>query len=153
MELQFAFLCDEATEDPTGKLDVRGIFHDLYAPGFPALQENMTLVLVVEWGRQDQGRFALKAELVSPDSQVVLTVDGHSEVDARPAPAAPARTRLVMHLEKVVFPRPGRYHLRIVVKGKRFRGPALHLMEMEVESPDSSEAGAGPPQPIKLPQV
>ena len=126
---------------------------------------------MVEWGRTDQGRFALKAELVSPEGQVVLTVDGHSEVDARPAPAAPARTRLVMSLEKVVFPRPGRYHLRIVVKGKRFKGPSLHLMEMEggaqqdpapedkgLERPEGGpgttpEPGDGPSRSIKLPQV
>lgn len=143
MELLFAFLCDEALEDPTGKLDVRGIFHDLFAPGFPAMQESMTLVLVVEWGRTDQGRFAIKVELVSPDGQVVLTVDGHSEVDTRPAQSAPARTRLVMPLEKVVFPRPGRYHLRVIVKGKRLRGPSLHVMKIEGSEKETPVAEEG----------
>jgi len=36
-----------------------------------------------------------------------------------------------MPLEKVVFPRPGKYFLRVIVKGERFRGPSLHLLEME----------------------
>ncbi|MGW8268497.1 MAG: DUF6941 family protein [Longimicrobiales bacterium] len=131
MDLQYVFLCDDAEEDPTGKLDVRGIFHDLLAPGFPAVQERMVLVLVIEWGRKDQGRYALKAELVAPGGTVVLTVDGHSEVEARPAVRPPARTRLLMPIERVVFPKPGKYHLRVIVKGERFRGPSLHLMEME----------------------
>ena len=134
MGLQYVLLCDGAGEDPTGKLDVKGIFHDLLAPGFPAMQERMVLVLVIEWGRKDQGRYNLKAELVGPDGAVVLTVDGHSDVEARPAERSPARTRLIMPLEKVVFPTPGRYHLRIIVKGERFRGPSLHLMEMEGEA-------------------
>ena len=137
MELQLAFFCDDAQETPEGKLDVQGIFHDLYAPGFPASQERMVLVLVLDWSRNDKGQYNLKAELVAPDGNVVLTVDGHSEVDSRPADRPPARTRLVMPLEKAVFPKAGRYHLRIIVKGQRFRGPSLHLVELETE-PDPS---------------
>lgn len=117
-----------------GKLDVKGIFHDLFAPGFPALQESMTLVVVLEWDRADQGRYGLKAEIVDPDGSVVLTVDGHSDVDARPPEGPPARTRLVMPLEKVVFPRPGRYDLAITVKGEAMRGPSLHLIPTEEEA-------------------
>lgn len=128
MELEMAFFCDSAQERPDGKLDAGGIFHDLFAPGFPAMQEGMALVLVIEWDRRDQGRYGLKAELVAPDGSVVLTVDGHSEVNPRPQDRPPARTRLVMTLDKVIFPKPGRYHLRVVVKGQRFRGPSLHLV-------------------------
>ncbi len=141
MNLQFALFCEDAQETADGKLDVRGILHELSAPGFPALQERMVLVLVVEWDRKDQGRYGLKAELVSPSGQVVLTVDGHSEVDLRPKSRPPARTRLVMPLEKVVFPLPGRYHLRVMVKGERFRGPSLYLQELEAGTepgPDST---------------
>jgi len=131
MDLQYVFLCDAAEEDTNGKLDVKGIFHDLLAPGFPAVQERMVLVLVIEWGTKDQGRYNLKAEMVGPDGAVVLTVDGHSDVDARPAERPPARTRLIVPLEKVVFPRAGKYHLRVIVKGERFRGPSLYLLETE----------------------
>lgn len=89
MDLQFAFLCDDAQDDQGGKLDVRGIFHDLFAPGFPAVQERMVLVIVLDWDRKDHGRYNLKAELVAPNGAVVLTVDGHSDVEARPRTAPP----------------------------------------------------------------
>lgn len=141
MDLQYVFLCDDAEENPEGKLDVKGIFHDLLAPGFPAIQERMVLVLVFEWGRKDQGRYTLKAELVGPDGRVVLTVDGHSDVEARTPERPPARTRLVIPLEKVVFPKPGRYFLRVIVKGERFRGPSLHLLEVEGEAPSTPPEG------------
>jgi hypothetical protein len=135
MELQLAFFCDDARDTPEGKLDVQGIFHDLFAPGFPAAQEHMVLVLVLDWDRGDKGSYNLKAELVGPDGNVVLTVDGHSEVDPRPAHRPPARTRIVMPVARAVFPAPGRYHLRVIVKGKRFRGPSLHLVELDDEAP------------------
>jgi hypothetical protein len=131
VELQLALFCDDAQETPDGKLDIQGVFHDLFAPGFPAMQERMVLILVLDWGRSDKGQFNLKAELVAPDGSVVLTVDGHSDVAPVPTGAPPPRTRLVMPLEKAVFPKPGRYHLRVMVKGKRFKGPSLHLVEME----------------------
>lgn len=140
MDLQLAIFCDNASEAPDGKLDVHGIFHDLFAPGFPALQEEMVLVLVLDWDRTDRGHYELKAELVAPDGSVVLTVDGHSEVDARPAGGPPARTRIIMPVENAIFPKPGRYHLRVMVKGKRFRGPSLHLVEVEQESGENAEA-------------
>ena len=135
MNLQYVFFCDDAQEGPGGKLEARGIFHDLLAPGFPALQERMVLVMVMEWGQKDRGRYGFKAELVDPDGTVVLTVDGHSEVEPRPPDKPLPRTRLIMPLEQVVFPKPGRYHLRVIVKGERFRGPSLYLQESE-------EAGA-----------
>jgi hypothetical protein len=131
-----AFFCDDARETPDGKLDITGVFHDLYAPGFPALQERMVLVLVLDWDRGDSGQYNMKAELVGPDGKPVLTVDGHSEVRPMPKDRPPARTRLVMPLEKAVFPSPGRYHLRVTAKGKRFRGPTLHLVETEPDGPD-----------------
>lgn len=139
LELQLALFCDEAHERPDGKLDVQGIFHDLFAPGFPATQERMVLVFVLDWDRTDRGQYQLKAELVAPDGRVVLTVDGHSDVSPMPPGHPPARTRIVMPVENAVFPNPGRYHLRVVVKGKRFRGPTLHLVE--IETGEESQGG------------
>ena len=141
MDLQLAVFCEGAQETPDGKLDVRGVLHDLFAPGFPALQEQLVLVLVMDWDRRDQGSYNLKAELVSPEGRVVLTVDGHSDVTPQPAGKPPARTRIVMPVEKAVFPVPGRYHLRVIVKGKRFKGPSLHLVEV----PDLAEGGGESP--------
>lgn len=130
------FFCDAAEETPDGKLTVQGIFHDLFSTGFPALQERMVLVLVLEWDRTDRGRHSLKAELTAPDRSVVLTVNGHSDVDPRPPGRPPPRTRIVMPVEKAAFPKPGRYHLRVTVKGQRLRGPSLHLVELETPEAD-----------------
>jgi hypothetical protein len=147
VDLQTAFFCNHAQEDSEGKLDAHGIFHDLFAPGFPARHERMVLVLVIDWNRKDQGRYALKAELVAPDGSVVLTVDGHTDVDARAPHHPPARTRLVTHLEGVVFPKPGRYHLRLVVKGHRFRGPTLNLVPLDEGEGVSPPLGSRPASP------
>jgi hypothetical protein len=135
MYLQLSLVCDEARMRPDGKMDVEGVFNDLVAPGFPAKQERMVLVTTIEWDRGDEGRNKFKVDLVGPDGRPSLTVDGHTDVDPRPADRPPPRTRLILPLEEVVFPRPGRYTFEVRVKGKKLRGPSLFVMGAEASDP------------------
>ncbi|MEE8148056.1 MAG: hypothetical protein V3T24_10665 [Longimicrobiales bacterium] len=136
MELQLALVCDHAKITDDGKLDVHGVFNDLYAPAFPALQDHMVFVLAVEWSRNDSGRYRFRVELTDPDGKPTLSVEGHTDVDSRPEDRPPARTRLILPLDKVVFPKPGAYKFKVQLKGKWIAGPSLHLMH-----------GATPPDP------
>jgi hypothetical protein len=133
MQLQLALVCDDAGTSAEGKLDIHGVFNDLYAPGFPAQQDRMVLVLAVEWGHADQGRYQFRVDLVGPQDQPVLTVDGYTDVDPRPLDRPPPRTRLILPLEGVVFEEPGRYAFRIRLKGTDHPGPALYLIQSEPE--------------------
>jgi hypothetical protein len=136
MQLLLALVCDQANVTPEGKLDVHGVFNDLYAPGFPAKQERMVLALVVEWDREDQGRFRFRVDLEDEDGKPTLSVEGYSDVDPRPADRPPPRTRLIMPLEEVVFPRPGAYTFRLSMKGQTLPGPSIYLVEAaEAPSP------------------
>ena len=131
MRILTAALCDRVTTAPDGKLDLRGVFHDLYAHGFPARQDAMTLVLVLEWDRDDHGRHNFRVDVRDPEGRPTLTLEGQSEVTPAPAGRPPARTQLVMPIEDVVFPMPGRYALDVKVKGRTLAGPSLHLVEIE----------------------
>lgn len=138
MKLLLALLCDHAALNREGKLDIHGVFTDLYAPGFPARQDRVVLVMMLEWEREDEGRFAFRVDLVSPDGSPTLTLNGHTDVDRRADDRPPARTQLVMPLESVVFPRPGPYAFRVRVKGRVLEGPTLHLM-LQGEPPAAGE--------------
>ena len=134
MQLRFSAICEDARQTPDGRLDVHGVYHDLSAPGFPAKQERLVLVLVLEWDREDHGRYLFKADLEDAAGKPSLTVEGETEVH-RPAPGSPpARSQLIMPLDGVVFPRAGQYQFRVKVKGHTFEGPSLYLMEMSPES-------------------
>jgi len=124
-------VCDHAAASQDGKLDVHGIFHDLYSAGFPARQDRMTLVLSLEWDRSDSGRYTFRVDVRGPGGKPTLTVEGHSEVTPRPSDRPPPRTRLVMPLKDVVFPEPGRYDFRVTAKGRTMRGPVLYLIETD----------------------
>jgi hypothetical protein len=142
MYIQLALVCDDARMRPDGKMDVEGVFNDLAAPGFPAKQERMVLVTTIEWDRGEEGRNKFKVDLMGPDGRPSLTVDGETEVDRRPADRPPPRTRLIMPLENVVFPRAGKYTFEVRVKGKKLRGPSIFVMEV-----DAGAAMGLPPAP------
>lgn len=129
MHLRFAAICEDARATPEGKLDVHGIYHDLAAPGFPARQDRLVLVLVLEWGRSDHGRYLFKADLEDEDGKTSLTVEGESEVHQPLPDRPPARSQLIMPLEDVIFPRAGQYIFRVKVKGQTFDGPSIYLLE------------------------
>lgn len=130
MQVQLALVCDHAEETPEGKLDIQGVFNDLAAPGFPA-RHDMVLVMVVEWARDDVGQFSFQVDLLGPSGEPTMTIKGHSDVDRREPDRPPARTRIVMPLQDVIFPEPGPYRFRIGVKGRSFDGPSLYLIRVE----------------------
>lgn len=117
MILRLSAVCEAAHERPDGRLDLAGMFNELSAPGFPAMQDRMTVVFLVEWDESEAGRQPLRADMIDEAGRKLLTIQGHTEVEARTSERAPAQTRLIMPLEKVVFPKPGRYTFELVAGG------------------------------------
>ncbi len=131
MRLLAAVLCDRASVSPDGKLDLSGVFHDLYAPGFPAQQDHLMLVLSLEWDREDEGRHQFRVHVKGPSGRPTLTVDGHADVQRRPPDRPPPRMRLAVPLKDVVFPVPGRYDFEVHAKGATLGGPVLYLVQAD----------------------
>lgn len=137
MRLRFSAICEDARPTPTLRIDAHGIYHDLAAPGFPAKQEHMVLVLVLEWDREDHGRYLFKADLEDDAGEVSLTVEGETEVRSAEEGQPPARSQLIMPIEEVVFPHAGQYTFRVRVKGRTLEGPGIYLMEVPEQQASS----------------
>jgi len=141
MHLRFCAVCDDARPTPAGKIDLHGVYHDLSAPGFPARQDRLILVLVIEWDRSDHGRYRFKADLVDDAGDVSLTVEGETEVYQVAQGQPPARSQVIMPMDGVVFPHEGQYTFRVRVKGQTFEGPGIYLVEIPE---DETSGGRGP---------
>lgn len=131
MDLILSLACEFARARPDGRLDVRGAFNELQAPGFPAAQDRMTVVFVMQWAEAEHGRHAFTADLVDDADRKVLTIEGHTDVD-RPASSraegrAPPQTRLIMELERVVFPHAGRYRFLLHMGEREQEAFAIHV--------------------------
>jgi len=135
MELILALACDSARVRPDGKVDVAGIFNELYAPGFPAAQARMSVLFVLEWSPAEHGHRDFAADLVDDENGKVLTIEGHTDVEPRPEGRAPALTRILLPLENVVFPHAGRYRFMLEVGGRT--RPAFSLFVGEQRAPEA----------------
>lgn len=125
MRLLLSLACEDARTRPDGRLDFIGVFDQLQAPGFPAAQDSMTVVFVIEWDPDEQGRKEIRADLLDADDGKVLTIEGHTDVGGPEFPVhvtGRPKTQLVMPLERVVFPHEGEY---------RF---VLHIADATVET-------------------
>ena len=127
MEAVFLF-CTDAGNTTDGKLSIHGIFNELRAPDFPARQDQMVLVGIVEWQRDLQGRIPFTVDLTDPEGKSIFSIEGHTDVEARQLSQAPAKTQLILPLKKVMFPVPGHYRVRININGTELSGPSMHLM-------------------------
>ncbi|MFQ6004634.1 MAG: hypothetical protein ACE5OQ_03945 [Woeseia sp.] len=126
-EAVFLFCADAAT-GPDGRLNIHGVFNELYAADFPARQDRIVLAGVVEWHRDAQGRIPFNMDLAGPDGMSVFTIDGHTDVAPKPDGRAPAKTQFILPLTKVMFPVPGRYRMRMEVDDSELTGPSIYLM-------------------------
>ena len=127
MEAVFLF-CTDATTRADGKLDIHGVFNELYAPDFPARQDHMVLVGIVEWPREVEGRMPFGVDLVDAEGMAIFSIEGHTEIDARPPTRAPAKSHFILPLKNVMFPVPGCYRVRVRINDGELTGPSMHLL-------------------------
>lgn len=129
MRVLYAVTCEDASVRPDGRVDLHGVFHQLYAPAFPAQQDHLTLAAVIEWEPAERGRIAFRIDLADPGGAPALTINGHSDVGAVPTGEAPPQTRLVLPMEGVVFPAAGTYTFQLYVGDEQMMLAPLHLIE------------------------
>ena len=130
--------CHRAETDAEGRLSLTGVFHELYAPDFPASQDRAVLAGSIEWSRAEAGRKTFRIDLNDPDGDSIYTIEGHSDVDERSDDRAPARTQLILPLNNLVFGAPGRYRVEVAIDDRKIAGPSLHLLRTHADETTSN---------------
>lgn len=128
METVF-LLCNHAQAGPDNNLNIYGVFNELYAPDFPARQDRLVLAGVIEWDQQEQGRILFTIDLLDPSGGSIFTIEGHTDVNLAEVLDSPPKSQLVLPMEKVLFPAPGRYRVRVTIRGEALEGPSIYLIK------------------------
>lgn len=119
MDVDLALLADAATIDTSGKLNILGVFDRITAASFPIAHPRMTLVLRFVASVQEVGRHRVEIALLEPDGEEVVHIDGEMQLGPGPASmAGSVRVPHVLHLDRLVFPKPGRYAFDVRVDGE-----------------------------------
>jgi hypothetical protein len=129
MNVLYSLIAEDAQLRHDGRMDVHGIFHELYAPGFPARQDRLTLVTTIEWDATERGSIAFSVNLLDPDGSPVLTINAETQVEDQYAVHRPARTQMAIPMEEVVFPRAGAYEFELSVGERRQALAPIYLIE------------------------
>jgi hypothetical protein len=140
MKIDLALLCDAATVDPSGKLNVLGVFDRIHAREFPARHGRLCLVLRLETRAADAGDRTAEIRLETPSGEDLVRLDG--KIHVGPATTdQPSRIPQVLNLDGIVFPEAGTYHFEVAIDGEALARVPLIL---QAAARSGGPATAGP---------
>ncbi|HEX6038066.1 DUF6941 family protein [Longimicrobium sp.] len=115
MKVLYSVIAEDAQLRHDGRMDVHGIYHELYARGFPARQDKLTLVTTIEWDASERGDIDFSVNLLDPGRSPVLTINAQTQVEDQYAVHRPARTQMAIPIDGIVFPVAGTYEFQLTV--------------------------------------
>lgn len=121
MELLTILAADYANIAQGGKLNVMGIFRNIYATSFPA--RHLSMILVVKLGA-DIGEFdddrSLTIKLMDQDGNELMRFSSPIKIP-KPSGGQRPEVNAILQINEIVFPQPGRYQFSVQVD-KDFKG-------------------------------
>jgi hypothetical protein len=136
MEIDLSLLADAATVDASGKLNILGIFDRISASRFPAQHPHVALVLRFTASVKEAGTHTVEIHLSDPEGKEVLRLNG--EISVAPGSlGAGGRVSVpqIINMERIVFPRPGRYAFDVSLDGEHKVSVPLFLHDARARGP------------------
>ncbi len=117
MDLVTVMVADYAQKAEHGKINVMGIFGEIFAPRFPARHGQMYLVMTfsASSAESDQKR-TITVRLMSEDGRAVLPdLKRDINVPAPKAKGAPVGIEMIFSIQGIIFPTAGTYQFSVLV--------------------------------------
>jgi hypothetical protein len=136
MKVEIFTLCDAATVDSGGKLNVLGSFDRLHANSIPITHPLCSLAIKVRFERLEEGQKRFGISFVDSDGKAVMpTLDAATQVSFPPGEST-VTACLVLQIQQMKLPNFGEYSIDLAVDGRHEASIPLFV----------KQAGA-PPQP------
>ncbi len=136
MDIDLALLADAATVDASGKLNILGIFDRISASRFPAQHPHVALVLRFTASAKEAGGHSVEIHLSDPEGKEVLRLSG--EISVAPGSGGAGGRAVVpqiINMERIVFPKPGRYAFDVSLDGEHKVSVPLFLHDTRPRGP------------------
>ncbi len=135
MKLNLFLAADYANITREGKLNVMGIFNDIYAHSFPARHASMHLVakLGAELGEYGQKR-DFTVILFDADGRRIFDIAGQFQVPPGGEGRKP-EVNLILELKDLIFPKEGIYQFVLLVDKDQKGELSLYLNKVETPKP------------------
>ena len=118
MDVQFAFLCDFAEDDASGKLHALGIGIDqITANAVPAVHPLLTIVASLGYTGAEAGTKPIAVRVVDADgAHITPPIDAEIAL-GEPSGGTRGRARLVFNLSGLQFAAYGDYEVQVALAG------------------------------------
>jgi len=141
MELLTILVADYANVAQGGKINVMGIFRNIYAVNFPAVHPSMALIIKLgaELGEYGDDR-KLIVKLLDADGKELMNFENIIEV---PQPEGGQRPEInaIFALNGIVFPTPGRYQFSVLIDRDVKGHIPLDVIELQPQKKLDKPAG------------
>jgi hypothetical protein len=129
IQVPLALLADYANVSREGKINILGVFDQIYATSVPALHPQMQLVMTIVADRGEAKKeHKIKIELIDQDNiDVSVKIEGTLKFDP-PKTGEEVRINQTILLNHVVFNKYGEYSFKIVIDGEVKRSISLKVM-------------------------
>ena len=118
MNVIFAVLSDAANVSQEGKLNILGNFANISASKFPALHPQMYVVLRLEASPAEVGmQKKVEVAIMDADGGKIAAVSAEFEVPKPKAEGDMVQMQTIISFQGIVFPKPGRYGVYVLIDG------------------------------------
>jgi hypothetical protein len=127
MRVEIFTLCDAATVDAGGKVNILGSFDRLNAREAPVLHPQCSLAVKLRFDRVEEGQKRLRIALIDSDGRPVMppleaTVDIHFRGQEGTAAAS-----LALNIHQLRLPRFGEYRIDLAVDDRQEASSPLYV--------------------------
>lgn len=129
MDLTLALLADCANVSRDGKLNIMGIFEQIFAAQFPAVHPSMQLVTRVEATPFETGTHAVRVAFSDADARELFAVPGTLAVPESRA-GENVSVNQIFVFNGLILPAPGRYEFIVTVGAEELGRVALHVVAL-----------------------
>ncbi|SRR6266487_430690 len=115
MKVEIFTLCDAATTDAAGKLNILGSFDRLNAKQVPVIHPQCSLAIKLRFERVEEGKKRLRIAFVDSDGAAVMpTLDATTEVCFQGNDST-STVSLALNIQQLKLPRFGEYSIDLAV--------------------------------------
>jgi hypothetical protein len=115
MKVEIFTLCDAATTDAAGKLNILGSFDRLNAKEAPVTHAQCALAIKLRFERLEEGQKRIRIAFVDSDGASVMpTVETTTQVQFQAADSS-ATASIVLNIQQLKLPKFGEYSIDLAV--------------------------------------
>ncbi len=131
MRVEIFTLCDAATVDAGGKLNILGSFDRLSAREAPVIHPQCSLAMKLRFERVEEGRKRIRIAFIDSDGATVMpSLEATADVQFRGEDAT-ATVSLALNIHQLRLPRFGEYSIDLAVDDRQEASSPLYVSRVQ----------------------